>query len=570
MITNRWRRRRAWVGAVIFAAGGLVGCGGDAPSGAEGPATEALSPTEHLLRASMALRGVRPSLEELRAVQENPDYLPAIVDYYLDTPEFGATIREMHAEQLLVGVDPAIYPAGFPPIGDLAGMDVMSINRSVVEAPLRLIEHVVMNDRSYHQVVTADYTLADPVTSTIFGIPYEAGDEEWQETRYDDGRAHAGVLSDSFLFTRHSSTVSNRNRGRAAFVARTFLCYDFLDREVEIDSTIDLADEEAVANAIENNPACVSCHQTLDPLASHFAEYFPIYVPSMIEQYPFDFMANPYGGFLRVTDPGFFGEPSTNVRDLGILIAADPRFSLCTARRFYSYLAQVPQEEVDLEIVSRLSDEFLLSAMSAKALAREVVLSPEFARARALTDEGAEEVRGLLKARPEALARTVENLTGYRWTTDLPIDLGGYGIIGEVDLMTESFFGFGVLGGGTDSQSVTRPSYTMNASSLLVLRSLAAHAAPYVVQGDLAVADADTRWLLRRVEDSTRDEETIRAQLVDLHLRLYGETHPPDSPAIDDAWTLFSAALAEPDATPESAWELTLYALLQDIRIAYY
>ena len=561
---------RGWRSVVLVSLfGAFGGCGGDSN---EDPSrsSESFTPTEHLVRASMALRGVRPSFDELAAVQDDPDYLPAIVDYYLTTEEFAATIREMHAEQLLLNVDPAFFPAGFPPLGELAEMDLMSINRSVIDAPLRLIEHVVMNDRAYHEILTADYTLTDSVTSTVFGIPYDETGEEWQQTRYDDGRPHAGILSDTFVFTRHASTFSNRNRGRAAFTARSFLCYDFLDRNVEIDSTIDLADEEAVANAIENNPACVSCHQTLDPLASHFADYVPIYVPGQLEEYPFEFMNNPYGRLLQVTDPAFFGEPSTNIRDLGILMVSDPRFSLCTARRFYSYFAQVPLEEVELSVVSRLSDTFLLSAMNAKALAREIVLSPEFARARSVTDEGADDVRGLLKTRPAAMARTVENLTGYRWKANLPFSLGDTGTVGEVDLLGESFFGFAVLGGGTDAQSVTRPSFTMNASSLLVLRSLAAHAAPYAVQADFAVPDANLRWLLRRVERDTRDEPSIRAQLVDLHLRFYGEAHEPDDPAIDDAWVLFSSVLAETGGTPERAWEITMYALLQDARIAYY
>jgi L-ribulose-5-phosphate 3-epimerase UlaE len=42
----------------------LIACSAEPPD----PAEVYLTPTEHLVRASMALRGVRPSLEELRAV----------------------------------------------------------------------------------------------------------------------------------------------------------------------------------------------------------------------------------------------------------------------------------------------------------------------------------------------------------------------------------------------------------------------------------------------------------------------------------------------------------------------
>lgn len=539
------------------------------PTGDEAAKVAYLTPTEHLVRASMALRGVRPSLDELAAVEEDPSWLPAIVDHYLSSPELGATVREMHGEQMLVGVDGAFYPAGFPAVGALAGMDVQRINQSVVEAPTRLIEHVVMNDRPYHEIVTADYTLADPIVSTVFGIPHDPAGEEWQVTRYDDGRPHAGVLSDSFLFTRHSSTFSNRNRGRAALVARAFLCYDFLDRQVEIDASIDLADEEAVAHAIESNPACVSCHQTLDPLASYFAEYFPIYVPFDITSYPFEFYGSPFGSYLRVTDPGYFGQRSSDVRDLGILIASDPRFSLCTARRFYSYLAQVPLDEVPLELVSELTDTFVASGMNAKELLRAIVLSDAFRVASATADEGADEVRGLKKARPEALARMVEDLTGFRWQTDLRFDFGA-GNVGRVDLMTDSFFGFEVLAGGTDSMYVTTPSFTMSASSTLALRGLVSHAAPYTVRADFAEADRTRRWLLRSIEATDTDEPAVRAQLAELSLRLYAQRLEPDDPSIDEAWSLWSGVLAQPGSSPERAWEVTLFAMLADIRVAYY
>ena len=546
-----------------------IGCGGEDAGPEVDEGVEYLTPTEHLVRASMALRGIRPSLDELEAVREDPAYLPAIVDHYLESPEFGETIREMHGEQFLTAVDPAFYPAGFPTVGELSGMDMQRVNVSVTESPGRLVEHVVMNDRPYHEIVTGDYVVADRITATIWGIPYDPEGPEWQETRHDDGRPQAGLLSENFFFTRHSSTFSNRNRGRAAVVARSFLCFDFLDREVEIDASIDLADEEAVAHAIRENPTCVSCHQTLDPLASYFAEYFPLYVPYQIESYPFELYDNPFGTYLRVTEPGYFGTRSTDVRDLGVLIASDPRFGLCTARRFYSYLSQVEQQNVPLEVVSDLNDVFNATGMNAREVARAVVLSDEFRVAQATTDDGARDLRGLKKVRPAALARMVEDLTGFRWETDLAFDYGA-GRVGRVDLMTDSFFGFEVLAGGTDSMSVTTPSHTMSASSTLVLRGLAAHAAPYAVEADFAETDPARRWLLRRVEAGDTDETLVRQQLVDLHLRFYGAVHEPDDPVIDEAWALWSGVLAEPDADARRAWTVTLYAMLQDIRIAYY
>ncbi|HEY4221050.1 MAG TPA: DUF1585 domain-containing protein [Myxococcota bacterium] len=535
---------------------------------AETPAVATLTPEQHLVRVAMALRGLRPTDDELAQVRADPSAIDPIVDGWLETPEFADTIRTMHAEQFLTNVDPVFFPAGFRPLGTLASLDSQKLNTSIVESPARLAEYVVMNNRPYHEIVTGDYAVADSVTSTIFGIPYDKNGPEWQQTQYTDGRDQAGVLSDSFFFTRHASTFSNKNRGRANVVARTFLCYDFLSRQVELDSNIDLTDDDAVAHAVKENATCVSCHQTLDPLAASFSPYFPIYVPTSVDTYPFAFFQGAATSYMRTADPAYFGEPSRGIRDLGVLIAQDPRFSMCTARRFYSYFTQTEPEQVPLETVSRFNDVFLSDGMDAKQLVKAIVLSDDFRAASSNVDEGADDLRAILKARPEQLAQLVESTTGYRWQTDLPFDFGT-GNIGKVDLMTDAFFGFKVLAGGTDGQGVTRPANTMNATATLAVQGLAAHAAPFVVQNDFAQSDKSARRLLTLVNANDTDEAKVRAQLVALNQRLYGEHHGPNDDVINDAYALFTSALAD-SGDGAQAWQIVVYAMLQDIRITYY
>ncbi len=186
-----------------------------------------LTPVEHLIRVSMALRGIRPSLEDMAAVEANPTAIDEIVDTYLASPRFGETIRDMHNDALLALADYLLYPAGFPPLGELAEEELYRLNRDVMEAPLRLVEHVVMNDLPYSEIVTADYTVANASVATIWGLPYTEDGPAWQTTKWEDGRGNAGILSDSWLFQRHSSTLSNANRGRANAMSKALLCHDF-------------------------------------------------------------------------------------------------------------------------------------------------------------------------------------------------------------------------------------------------------------------------------------------------------------------------------------------------------
>src|ERR1043165_4328329 len=182
---------------------------------------------------------------------------------------------------------------------------------------------------------------------------------------------------------------------------------------------------------------------------------------------------------------------------------------MCTARRFYSFFTQTEPEQIPIETVSRFNDVFLSEGMNAKALVKAIVLSDEFAASASNVDDGADDVRAVLKARPEQLARLVESTTGYPWQTNLPFDFRT-GNIRQVDLMTDAFFGFKVLAGGTDGQGVTRPANTMNPTATLTLRGLAAHAAPFVVDNDFNTTDKSARKLLKRVDNTDRNAADVK------------------------------------------------------------
>ena len=156
-------------------------------------------------------------------------------------------------------------------------------------------------------------------------------------------------------------------------------------------------------------------------------------------------------------------------------MATDSRFELCATRRFYSHLTQVGIDDIPLALVDRYRDVMVDNGQSIKAMVKAIVLSDEFASRRVLpeaTDDEAARLVGMQFASPEQLARMMEDFAGYRWETEFNIDFG-YGTIGRIDLMRDPFFGYRVLGGGTDSISVTRPTRTVSASTTLVLRGLA-------------------------------------------------------------------------------------------------
>src|ERR1043165_3140913 len=233
------------------------------------PTAVYLTPAQHLTRASMVLRGIRPSVQELAQVEADPKALEPLVDSYLESPLFGQTIRELHNETLLMEIEQPTFT--FPAMGPIAGATAREINGRF-EEPLRLIEDVVMSDQPYTAIVTADYTMADGTTAAIWGLPHSGPATTWERTKFGDGRAPVGILATNAIFDRWRSTGANYNRGRANLISRSLLCHDFLASDIIIDTSVDLSDPAVVANAVVANPTCAGCHQTLDPLASSSEE----------------------------------------------------------------------------------------------------------------------------------------------------------------------------------------------------------------------------------------------------------------------------------------------------------
>ena len=379
-------RMRTIVAVAILVA---AGC-----STAPAPPTTAthLTPTEHLARASLALRGVRPSLAELRAVAAEPDRVAALVDRYLESPEFGATIRDLHNELLLL--HPELTNFTPPPAPPLQALSFTELNRSVYDEPLRLIEDIVMTDQPYTRIVTAAYTMADRTVATIWGLDHSEGDG-WERTRWSDDRGAAGILASTAIYLRYRSVASNYNRARANAISRSLLCHDFSASDIHIDTSV--------------NP------QAMDPLASYF---FPFLQGPMngvpVPSYPVDWYKPEDAAAWSTTTgrpPGYFGTQPEGLAGLGKAIAADPRFARCAAVNFASFFTERPASDLSPAWIAQLQDGFVRGGYSAKRLARAIVLSDEFRTATAADPVAAEAVIGYQKVRPQQLERMLAALT---------------------------------------------------------------------------------------------------------------------------------------------------------------
>jgi len=553
-----------------------------------------LDPVDRAIRISMSVRGVRPTAAELDTVRSDPDALEPLVDQWLDDPAFGLTARDMWAEILQLRNDTFNQ---LPALGLLQGEQLQDLYLGTVEEPLALVEHVYAGDLPLTELVTSDLVFANHVTATMYGLDYDESQGGWQQTHWADARPPAGLLSSAQVFRRWESDGSNFNRGRANMLADVFLCEAFSERDIVVEGGIDIADEQQVAFAVRTNEACVSCHQALDPLGAYFWGYKKLihrnYVADSISygcefdwsngnepEFGTSYLPEDFCYPLRqygpededawrdwdLRPPGFYGMDARDLTDVGQLVADDPRFATCMVRQAVGYLAQVEKHEVPRPLLDELTDALIASDFSPKALVKALVLSDAFA-ANGLADPTAETdpLARMRVARPEQYARSVEALTGFRWTADPDLlncndpgndDVQRFGTQcwGQVDLSDSDVFGYRAMAGGIDGKVVTRPTRTFTPTRSLVYAQLAANAAGYVVERDLAAAP-DARRLLSLADDPT-------AQLVALHGDILGENVEPTGPEVAADLALFDVA-----STDAEGWKLVLTAMLQDPRL---
>ena len=508
-----------------------------------------------LRRLSLDLRGTLPGVAELAAVEADPAALQTIRDTYLDDPRLEDRLVSLFAERWHTRVDVfdiEYYDYHLDPLEEFA------FEQAVGEEPLRLMARIAVEDRPWVEIVTTDTTVANEVLGALWPLDYPEGETGWQQVRYTDDRPAAGVLSTSSMWLRYASTSSNLNRKRANQVSRIFLCNDYLLREIAFDRDLDLLDADAIEHAVQNNPACVNCHNSLDPLASYFFGFWTYQNQSYAE------VANYHPDRERLWEdamgvaPAFYGVPGDSLDDLGVQLASDPRFAQCAVEQAFTLLLDRDVEAQDMGALTEHREAFLQGGLTLSALYRSVVKDPRYRAGDAVEADAAGGVP-LKMASPALLSSQVADLTGYHWT------------YADYDMMNNDIIGVRTLAGGADGYTVTRNAAAPNATIVLVQERLAEAASYYSIVTEAELEPGARKvWTEVDFDDTTgADRDAIVAQLQHLHLLIFGKRVAADSEQVQANLELWDA-LYEIEGSAPYAWWGVMSALLRDPDLLLY
>jgi hypothetical protein len=447
--------------------------------------------------------------------------------------------------------------------------------KALLGEPMKLVEHIVRNDRPFTELVTADYIMVSPYTARGYGVfdevkgkfknsgdpfeyvPVKLKSLKGRSERENQDSAtgfypHAGVLSTFQYLTRYPTTETNRNRLRARMFYQHFLGVDVLELAARVSDAAQVTAKHKVPTM--QAAECVVCHRTLDPVSGLFQDYWRFADQGVYGK-------RKEGWFTDMFEAGFEGEklPSAErwraLAWLGERTAKDPRFAVAMVEHVHYILTGrrplPPPKDVDdplfgarrrayaeqRRLIESIAQRFAANGFNLKSVFKDWALS-DFYRVDGLETAASEPCRraelddlGLVRMlAPEQLERKVHAVFGERWNR----------LEGELAM----------LYGGIDSKEVTDRATDPGGAMGAIQRTLANDVACKQVARDFARPPKQRKWFAE-VEPTTlpgasaAGDLAIRRTLARLHAEILGRADAADSEEVSRSFRLLAGIMED-------------------------
>ena len=555
-----------------------------------------------LRRVTLSLAGRLPTDAELSAVAaQGAKAVPPLLEAIMEENAFYDRLREAFNDVFLTtGIDDNAETVlsydhfektrlwyqkhDFSHIADAkererAGWKLADEYRKAIEGePMRLVEHIVRNDRPFTEIVTADYIMVSPLSARGYGVyeelrpkfkdpddPFEyvpvkikalIGREKSQNQESATGDyPHAGLLSTFQYLRRYPTTETNRNRLRARMYYQHFLGVDVLELAARVSDAAAVTAKYKLPTMEASE--CVVCHKTLDPVAGLFQDYWRFADQGIYGR-------RKGGWFDDMFGPGFEGEnmaPEERWRALqwlGEHTAKDPRFATAmVGHAIYMLTGRrplLPPKELEDPLfaarqrafsaqqkrIAAVAAHFAKDGFNFKTILRDWIAS-DFYRADGLATAAASPARGaelddigiVRMLAPEQIERKVAAIFGKPWGK-----------------LKHGDGGLDMLYGGIDAKEVTDRATDPSGAMGAIQRILANDIACRQTARDFARPAAE-RLLFPGIEPdvlprtSPDDDAKIRRAIVHLRQRILGRNNAPESPEVTRTFELFAGILAD-------------------------
>ncbi|WP_416396532.1 DUF1588 domain-containing protein [Allohahella sp. A8] len=469
-------------------------------------------------------------------------------------------------------------------------------NQAIAQEALELVSYVVRKNKPFTEILTADYTVVNAYSARVFGYdpdslgfatidtaarkPFKTFDQlpaglqsyarydptDFREVRVSiqggskSGTAlpHAGILTMPMFLNRFPTTNTNLNRHRSRMVFEIFLDTDILQIPGSREAA---AVDESSASPTLTNPDCVVCHKVMDPVASLFQNWDDRGRYSLRRlsrtPWPADMYYRGINGKIMPLET----HVDNSVQWLGAELVKDARFARSTVKTLYEGLTgqtalYPPSELFGADSVERaaytaqraflgaVERELINSNWNIKTAIKEIVKGPYFRAESISANQAIHATAGTARLlTPEMLDRKIVAVTGMPWK---------YSWQSRSKLHKLESGGYNALYGGMDSDDVTSRITQPNGLMAAVQARMASEMACQSIGRDF-YRSQQSRFLFPLV---TKDqapldknggvdaagEAAIRANLVHLHWKLFGDTVSSNSPEVNETYAVFLSA----------------------------
>ncbi|MCA9539267.1 MAG: hypothetical protein KC620_10300 [Myxococcales bacterium] len=576
-------------------ASGACEAGGPEPA----PTVDLLSPDQTLRKALVQLVGRLPTEAERAELAEAGETWETALDRVLRAamaePAFDQRLFELFNDLLLTDVGRfeqsygGLSGSSVPPelralpqcdavnwqnYDERTGTDdsrtCIAANEALAMEPVRMIAHVVREDRAFGEILTAQYRYLNVFAARLFGLdlaPFVGHEDDpdfFAEVRIPamhgpDGlpEEYAGLVTTNAFLYRYRSSSTNRNRGRAYHFQVMFRGLDVMKAAARIDlSQVDLS-----ADPWRHDPQCTGCHSQIDPIAGAFQHWTNCYDIADVKYYTERYCGGPWFPEEQMFAPGVGSAAAdrlddaalpTAMRHLAEATVARPDFARAIASHvFFGLTGQSPIAlPVDREppealaqaattqsrTIDALGELFFASDLDFKALVVAIVRSTPFraVAAHALGDDALMAATGLgggTWTPPEVLHRKVAAIFGAPWSAEGALAAETVSLR-DPPYPLLSLHRMRILAGGIDSRNLRRRLRVPSAMALAVGERMALEMSCHYTAWDFA-QPREMRRLFPTVDaDTPVDDPAVVATLQALHDRFLGDRLAPDDPEI--------------------------------------
>jgi hypothetical protein len=243
---------------------------------------------------------------------------------------------------------------------------------SAREETLRLVEHLTVDlDADMRQLLTTRTTFVDRRLAAIYDIP-ALTDEGHAEVKLPADGERQGLLGQVSFLAWNAHAISTSPTLRGVYVRRYLLCDVVPPPPADLNTA--LPEPSATAKTMRERlmvhmsvPNCKGCHQQFDLLGLTFERFDGI-------------------GRFRATDNGtpvdtsggLDGATYTDAGSFAAVLAQNPKYSRCIAKKLYAYAAGRPVVDGERAQVTALAQGFDAQGRKLKGLMRDIALSPGF------------------------------------------------------------------------------------------------------------------------------------------------------------------------------------------------